>query len=133
MQTYIGVKKIEAEPKVRDGQEGYKVVYDGGYESWSPKEVFESAYLPIVRHDSISTEDVQLLVADTEVVTLGEKTTVVQTTLRNGFIITSSSSCVDPENYSEELGTEICNRKTEDKIWELLGFVLQWAQKGLKG
>ena len=25
-------------------QEGYKVIYEGGYESWSPKEVFEAAY-----------------------------------------------------------------------------------------
>jgi len=27
--------------------EGYKVIYDGGYASWSPKEVFEKAYRPI--------------------------------------------------------------------------------------
>lgn len=27
-----------------EAEEGYKVVYEGGYESWSPKEVFEAAY-----------------------------------------------------------------------------------------
>lgn len=32
-------------------EEGYKVVYEGGYESWSPKEVFEKAYR---RTDSMS-------------------------------------------------------------------------------
>ena len=25
-------------------EDGYKVVYEGGYESWSPKDVFEKAY-----------------------------------------------------------------------------------------
>ena len=29
---------------VGDKQDGYEVVYEGGYRSWSPKEVFEAAY-----------------------------------------------------------------------------------------
>jgi hypothetical protein len=44
MQTYIGAKIILAEPQERDGEPGYKVVYPNGYESWSPKAVFEEAY-----------------------------------------------------------------------------------------
>ena len=28
----------------KDGKPGYKVKYKDGYESWSPKEVFEEAY-----------------------------------------------------------------------------------------
>lgn len=46
MQPYYGIKLISAELQEKDGQEGYKVVYEGGYESWSPKEVFEKAYRP---------------------------------------------------------------------------------------
>lgn len=67
MQKYIGTKIIEAEPAARvtgmdftkrilpvdqpiskgDTYElGYKVVYPDGYESWSPKDVFEEAYRP---------------------------------------------------------------------------------------
>lgn len=46
MKKYIGVKLIEAEPLVKDGREGYKVRYPDGYESWSPKETFEEAYIP---------------------------------------------------------------------------------------
>lgn len=62
MKQYIGTKIIKAEPAVRiDGkvypesgpiplsdheEEGYKVVYADGYESWSPKDVFEEAYRP---------------------------------------------------------------------------------------
>ena len=61
MEKYLGVKLIEAEScwglnnKCVDpnsehcGQEvkGYKVVYEDGYTSWSPKDVFEKAYRKI--------------------------------------------------------------------------------------
>lgn len=60
MKQYIGSKAVQAEPMGRsawheskgwpipmeegwDG-EGYKVRYEDGYESWSPKEAFEAAY-----------------------------------------------------------------------------------------
>ena len=72
MKTYIGTKIVQAEPAKRywleDGEkivaagnekmaaemlsvataceDGYKVIYIDGYESWSPKEVFEEAYRP---------------------------------------------------------------------------------------
>lgn len=60
MRTYIGTKKIQAEPlnlgdyntlrgwtipaDENPMREGYKVVYPDGYVSWSPKEIFEEAY-----------------------------------------------------------------------------------------
>ena len=60
MKKYIGTKVVDATPAWRvDGkvylkdeavprsmnrEDGYKVVYEGGYESWSPKDVFEKAY-----------------------------------------------------------------------------------------
>ena len=52
MKKYIGTKIIEAEPckawkdtKLhKAGEDGYKVRYPDGYESWSPKDVFEEAY-----------------------------------------------------------------------------------------
>jgi hypothetical protein len=40
MKQYIGVKMVQAEPESRDGKEGFKVIYEEGYESWCPKEVF---------------------------------------------------------------------------------------------
>ena len=63
MQKYIGTKIIEAVPAIRKGgkvyeegwpipksmdptEEGYKVRYPDGYESWSPKDVFNEAYRP---------------------------------------------------------------------------------------
>lgn len=40
LKTYIGVKRIQAEPQERNGKPGYRVIYEpDGYESWSPKDV----------------------------------------------------------------------------------------------
>lgn len=46
MKKYLGVKIIQAEPmySIEKEQEGYRVVYEDGYFSWSPKDVFEKAY-----------------------------------------------------------------------------------------
>lgn len=52
MKKYIGIKIIYAEPcnawkddqQNKKGDAGYKVIYSGGYVSWSPKAVFETAY-----------------------------------------------------------------------------------------
>ena len=41
-----------------------------------------------------------------------------------------SSSCVDSKNYSEADGYDICMGKIKDKIWMLLGFLLQTAWHG---
>lgn len=54
MQNYIGTKFVTAEPceaqkeygNHKIGDPGYKVIYPDGYESWSPKKVFEEAYRP---------------------------------------------------------------------------------------
>jgi hypothetical protein len=41
MKMYLGVKVVQAEPETRDGKDGYKVIYEEGYTSWCPKDVFE--------------------------------------------------------------------------------------------
>ena len=155
MKTYIGTKIIQAEPAFRiDGkiypesgpvprsmnrEEGYRVQYPDGYESWSPKDVFERAYLPLtvnpdLRTDapSISRQMVDDFILETWTQTMGDKTTVVRARLRNGFEIVESSACVSAENYDEKLGREICLGKIKDKVWFLLGFLLQTAVHGVK-
>lgn len=44
---FIGTKQVTAWPQEKDGKEGYAVKYPDGYISWSPKEVFEAAYIDI--------------------------------------------------------------------------------------
>ena len=155
MKTYIGTKIIEAIPAIRKGgkvydanemiprsmelvEEGYKVRYQDGYESFSPKDVFERFYLELIvnpelrtKKPSISQKMVDDFIVAKEVSTLGDKVTVVRATLRNGFELVESSSCVSPENYDEKLGAEICMEKIKDKVWFLLGFLLQTGVNGL--
>ena len=119
-------------------RDGYIVKYPDGYISWSPKDVFENAYLKVDDNKdlpsgvSIGQQMVNDFICFTETTILGNRTTVVRCVLRNGFEIVESSSCVDPKNYSEDMGYNICMGKIKGKIWELLGFLLQTAWHGIK-
>lgn len=45
--------------------------------------------------------------------------------MKNGFTLCETSSCVDPSKYDEEIGKQICLKKLEDRVWYLLGYLLQ--------
>lgn len=60
-----------------------------------------------------------------ETMTVYGKTTIVSCQLENGFVITESSSCVDPKKYDENKGFMICYERIKNKLWELEGYVLQ--------
>ena len=51
------------------------------------------------------------------------KCTIVACQLPNGFVIVESSSCVDPENYDEEIGIENCMNRIKDKVIELEAYI----------
>lgn len=51
--------------------------------------------------------------------------TYVTIRMKNGFTLRESTTCVDPANYNEEIGKQICLEKIKDKIWFLLGYALQ--------
>lgn len=59
------------------------------------------------------------------VTTAFDKCTIVACKLPNGFVIVESSSCVDPANYDEDMGVDICMKNIEKKLWELEGYLLQ--------
>lgn len=65
--------------------------------------------------------DLLLNSADVQVRTEFGKCTVVTVRLRNGFILTESSACVDPANYDAELGKRLCLQHIENRLWELAG------------
>lgn len=46
-QGYIGIKLVTAYELEKFGKAGYGVIYPDGYISWSPKETFESSYIPV--------------------------------------------------------------------------------------
>ena len=51
---------------------------------------------------------------------------MVRAMLKNGFELVEASACVSKENYSEPMG------KIRDRVWQLLGFLLQTAVNGVK-
>lgn len=154
MENYIGSKLLQAKPmnlgdynqyrgwKIPENEnpkkQGYLVKYPDGYESWSPKEIFEKSYLKVDKNKnlpsgvSISQQMVDDFIVDYDVFTKKGKITIVIATLKNGFTIVESSACVDPKNYDEKMGAKICEERIKKQVWNHLGFLLQTAYKGVK-
>ena len=154
MQSYISTKLVKAKPMTRGeynkfrgwdipknenpDDEGYLIQYPDGYISWCPKKQFEEFNLKVDDNKnlpsgvSIGSKMVDDFIKEVHVSTIGDKTTLVRAILVNGFEIVESTGCVDKANYSEDIGAEICLNKIKDKIWYLLGFLLQTAFEGVK-
>ena len=75
----------------------------------------------------VPKETIDALITQSEITvkTFFGKTTVVAMKLPNGFVLVESSSCVDPLNYDEAIGVQICKQKLESRLWELEGYRLQ--------
>ena len=54
----------------------------------------------------------------------GKPTTVVSVRMSNGYVLTETSTCVDPLNYDETIGLQVCQKRIEDRVWALLGYKL---------
>ncbi len=66
--------------------------------------------------------DEVMLASDYDVRTVFEVCTVVSMRMPNGYILVEASACVDPTDYSEEVGKEICCEALRDRVWALLGY-----------
>jgi hypothetical protein len=124
------------EPSAEESlHKGYKVTYPDGYVSWSPKDVFEKAYYKLSDPEGnrIVKEDVENFIAGNYTGSkVGLKTSCITATLKSGYEITESSSCVDPHYFDYAIGEKICLEKISDKVWALLGFLLQCGKYGMK-
>ena len=153
MSNFIGVKLVDAEPITlgaynalrgwglpTDGnydEPGYFIKYPNDYVTWCPKNAFERDHMPIAKENTVTEEDVNAMIKQIHVdqITpndLGSVVTVTTVTLANGFTITESSTCVDPENYDVEIGVDCCMERIKDKIWYLLGFLLSCGFNGFQ-
>lgn len=117
--------------KEKVGNDGYLILdsYMGSY--WLPKSKTEENYFILTDDSKIVKEDVEKFITKVDSIKIGEKTTVVNAHTLTGFDIIKSSSCVDPKNYSDELGKKYAMENVIDNLWEYLGFVLQWAKNKL--
>lgn len=82
--------------------------------------------LPIGKDMTITKDLVYKILDSSNIKSLNidGKTTMLHCELPNGFVITETSSCVNPANFSMETGAKICMEKIENRLWELLGFLL---------
>ena len=91
------------------------------------REIFIKTNVKVMKN-TVTAEQVEANMQDVIVRTLddfGKPTTYVTIRMQNGFTLRESTTCVDPANYSEEIGKEICLKRLEDKVWFLLGYQLQ--------
>lgn len=147
----MGVQLVQAKPMtlgawaIRQGNKdeltraseapGYIIESNTDY-FWLYKEEFEAIYLPLTRPDSIKEPDLDSFVGSMSeafsVDKLDDKTTMVRMETRTGYVDYATSSCVDPANYNQDIGINNCLGELKNKLWPMLGFVLQWAKYGLK-
>lgn len=153
MSNFIGVKLVDAEPitlGAYNALRGWGLPTDGNYDepgyfikhpddcvTWCPKKTFERDHMPITKGNTVTEEDVDAMIKQIHVdqITpndLGSVVTVTTVTLANGFTITESSTCVDPENYDVEIGIDCCMKRIRTKIWYLLGFLSSCGFNGFQ-
>ena len=89
-----------------DNQELEKAISDRPF----PKVTKESIEARIARVDYYPLPD--------------NKTLICNITLVNGFTVRGESACVDPRNFSMEIGKKISYDNAFDKLWELEGYLL---------
>jgi len=51
-----------------------------------------------------------------------EKTLILTAKLPNGYEVTVSSSTVDPVDFDDDVGMDVCMEKLKDKVIDLLAF-----------
>jgi hypothetical protein len=87
----------------------------------------DKKYIQTIVNNSITQEHINEILQNSKVTIkqVYDKCTIVSVQLPNGFVLTESSACVDPKNYDEKIGAQICLKRIENKLWELEGYQLQ--------
>ena len=134
MKSYIAALQVQAE--LSKDESNYIVTFVDGWTTENfviPKDQFEAHFFPMFRANSVSDFDIVNFyeMGKEELSTIGQKTTMLHVTLPSGFEDVEASSCVDPANYNEDIGAQICTDRIKEKLWDRLGFMLQWARHGL--
>lgn len=103
-----------------------ELMFDKYFEIIEEKQC-EGSKTPFEFQTKVTGKDVDDLMERSKFIidTVFDKCTIVSCKLPNGFVIVETSSCVDPDNYDEDLGVEVCMKRIKDKVWELEGYLLQ--------
>ena len=82
-----------------------------------------------IKKNTVTIEEVKANMQDVFVTTIqghDKPVTFVEVRMLNGFTVRESTTCVDPANYDEEIGKQVCLKRIEDKVWLLLGYEKQY-------
>jgi len=74
--------------------------------------------MPLRKIDAAELEE---LIAETRFLVEGT-TTIALITLKSGFVLVSSSTPLNPDDYNEAIGKTVASRKAVDRLWELEGY-----------
>ena len=127
MPKYLMVALVDAE---QVGSDLYSVETDGGVSIFS-KADFEKYCLPLTDATRITQAEVDAMIGAVDQTQVSPKTTLVRVIAKTGYEDYATSSCVDPANYDDAIGTKLGLKTIEDRLWSHLGFALQWAKNGL--
>ena len=135
MPSLVGVKSVQAESEYRNGQAGFAVIYQDGYRSWSPAEVFEKAYLYIPEGDLKNKKALEPYILK---IMFG----MIQVAISPAFEYTAhietvfgefrySTSLQDDTDEELEAAAEQLLRQFVNELGGHLEFVRQWARNGI--
>ena len=84
---------------------------------------------------SVSEEQIEEIMKESKfiVTSVFDKCTIVSCKLPNGFVLVESSACIDPQNYNQKMGVEICMNRIKEKLFEMEAYRLQqelWEEGG---
>lgn len=76
--------------------------------------------------DMVNPDVINNILDNSEIIinTVFDNTTVVSCKLPSGFVITETSSCINSDNYSEEIGLDICINRIRKKLFEYEAYLL---------
>lgn len=73
----------------------------------------------------LTIDDLLAKVSKTTYIVVPETTTTICVlTLKNGFVITGTSACIDQSAFSVATGERYAFENAIDKLWELEGYLL---------
>lgn len=117
MQGFISFENIVGEPKT-------KIVTSKTFDKYFDKCGNQSV-------DKVTKDDIDSILDKSDIVVtkMFDRCTVVSCQLPSGFVIVEYSASVDPSDYDESIGREICMGKIIDKIRELESYGMQREKK----
>lgn len=127
MPKYLMVALVDAE---LFEDELYRIATENCIATFS-KADFEKYCFPLTDATRITQTEVDAMIGAVDQTQVSPKTTLVRVIANTGYEDYATSSCVDPANYDDAIGTKLGLKTIEDRLWSHLGFALQWAKNGL--